>query len=423
MLSFDFWRSHFASAPDIVGRQIEVGSHRYTVVGVAAEAFAGIDLNTVDVWVPRNTLGSWDDWSPDRVENGMMVNLQILMRAPMSAGADAEGESVAAAALRHGQWVADSTATVTFESLRTEVNAGSQAAEARMSVRLAGVALLILLIACANVANLLLVRTMQRQREIATRIALGVSRARLMSQALTESAILAAIGGGRRAHLLRMADANLSRALLPQVQWKTVGLDPATFTYAALLVILTGLATGIVPALHAGRADLYRSLHGNPGGSASYRAGVRPVLLAAQVSLSVVLLAAAVLLVRSFRNVEAIDTGYDAGRLAYAEVHPDMSFSKHDIEAYRAIGAMPPDVAERIARVPGVEGTALAQRSPLQGFSFLPVFLPDRDSTPTLNRNPPLTHVVSPGFFAVGIAHAGWTSAPRCRWHGCGTGW
>jgi predicted permease len=371
------------------------------VVGVAGEDFTGIDLNAVDIWVPRNTLGSWDDWTPSRAESPRMVILQTLVRPPASPGSNARGENVATIALRQGGWTTDSTATATFESLRTAVNLGAEGTEARMSLRLAGVALLILLIACANVANLLLVRTMQRQREIATRIALGVNRARLMSQALTESGILAAIGGTAALICSVWLTPILSRALLPQVQWKAVGLGPDTFVYAALLVIVTGLATGIVPALHAGNADLYRSLHGNPGGPASYRVGVRPVLLAAQVSLSVVLLAAAALLVRSFRNVEAIDTGYDAERLAYAEVLPDMTFGKRDRDAYRTIGAMLPGVAERISRVPGVEGTALALRSPLHPAAFSLVFLPGRDSTPKLNGLPPLTHIVSPGFFSV----------------------
>lgn len=401
VISYGVWRSRFGLAPDIVGKQVEVGSHRYTVVGVAAEDFAGVDLNATDVWVPRNTLGSWDDWTPDRAETGMMVILQLLVRSPAVPGADAEGENIVATALRESGWVRDSTATATFESLRTAVNLGLQGTEARMSLRLAGVAFLILLIACANVANLLLVRTMQRHREIATRIALGVSRSRLMSQALTESILLAVIGGVAAFLSSAWLTPVLSAALLPQVQWKVVGVGPGTFVFAALLIVLTGLATGIVPALHAGRPDLYRSLHGNPGGPASYRMGVRPVLLAAQVALSVLLLASAALVVRSFRNVNAIDTGYETRRLAYAEVFPDMSFSKRDAEVYRSIGAILPEVAERIARVPGVEGTALAERSPLHGFFFEPVFLPGRDSTPRLNNNPPLTHVVSPGFFSV----------------------
>ncbi len=405
VISYAFWRSRFGLTPDVVGQPIEIASHRYTVVGVAEENFTGIDLNAVDIWVPRNTLGSWDDWTPTRAETPKMMILQMLVRPPASPGANTQGEGLATVALRQGGWRADSTAIATFESLRTVVNLGTQGTEARMSLRLAGVAFLILLIACANVANLLLVRTMQRHREIATRIALGVSRARLMSQALTESAILAAIGGVAALICSVWLTPILSHALLPQVQWKTVGLGPGTFVYAAVLVVLTGLATGIVPALHAGKSDLYRSLHGNPGGPSSYRAGIRPVLLAAQVSLSVVLLAAAVLLVRSMRNVEAIDTGYDTASLAYAEVHPDMSFSKRDAEAYRAVGAILPEVAERISHVPGVEGTALALRSPLQPSWFTPIFLPGRDSTPRLGRTPPLTNAVSGDFFRVSGMH------------------
>lgn len=401
VISYAFWRNNFALSPDAVGRQIEIGSHRYTVVGVASREFRGVDLSAVDVWVPRNTLGSWDDWTPDRVETGMMVNLQILVRSPPSAGAIAAGENAASLAFRRGGWTADSTAMATFESLRTAVNVGAQGAEANMSIRLAGVAWLILLITCANVANLLLVRTMQRQREIATRIALGVSRSRLMLQSMIESVILAVIGGVAALICAAWLTPVLSRALLPQAQWRPDGVHLTTIAFAALLIVVTGLATGVAPALQAGRLDLYRALHGNPGGPPSYRAGIRPVLLAVQVSLSVVLLAACALVVRSLQDVEAIDTGYEAERLAYAEVLPDMSFSKRDAAAYRAVGAMLPLAAQRIAGLPDVEGAALTDRIPLRGFSIMPVFLPDRDSIPKLNRNPPMAHVVSGDFFRV----------------------
>ena len=87
VISYDYWRNAFAMSPDIIGRQIGVGSHRYTVVGVASENFSGVDLNATNVWVPRNTLGSWDDWTPDRAETGMMVILQVLAVCAAGLGA------------------------------------------------------------------------------------------------------------------------------------------------------------------------------------------------------------------------------------------------------------------------------------------------------------------------------------------------
>ena len=116
---------------------------------------------------------------------------------------------------------------------------------------------------------------------------------------------------------------------------------------------------------------------------------------------------------RSLRNVEEIDTGYDTGRLAYAEVFPDMSFSKRDAAAYRTIGAILPQVAERISHVPGVTATALATRAPLRDIVILPIFLPGVDSTPTLGRSPPIAHIVSPGFFGV-MRHADAVTARSC---------
>jgi predicted permease len=401
VISTRYWRSHFGLSPQIIGKQIDVGSHQITVVGVAPEAFNGVDLDAVDVWLPRNTLGSWENWSPKSVESPMQVSLHALVRIPPTAGANTQGEVSATAVLRNIGMLRDSTATATFESLRTAVDLGAQGKEAQMSVRLADVALLILIIACANVANLLLVRTMQRNQEIATRVALGAGRSRLIAQALTESVLLAGVGGAAALVCAEWFAPLLSHALLPNVRWESGHLGVSAFLFASLLVVVTGVVTGIAPAIHASQSDLARALRGNPGGPASFRAGARSTMLAAQVAFAVVLLASAVLVVQSLRNVEAIDTGYEASRLSYAEVIPDMTFSSHDAEMYRTIGAMLPEIAQRIARVPGVEATALAESGPLQLHSMYPVFLPNLDSTPTLNRLPPLARIVSPEFFNV----------------------
>lgn len=405
IISYRLWQSRFGSTPDVVGRTIEVGAHLYTVIGVAPEPFSGVDLDAVDVWVPRNSLGSWDDWSPDRVETPRMTNLHVLVRGPSTRGARAKGESEATSWLRSSGMVPDSTATATFASLRTAVDVGFQGTEALMSVRLAEISLLILIIACANVANLLLVRTMQRNREIATRLALGASRNRVVAQILTESLLLAALGGAAALACAVWLSPVLSHAILPTVHWQSTGVSPGTFLLAMLLVVLTGALTGIVPAMHASRSDVQQSLRGDPGSGVSRRTGVRSAMLAMQVTLAFVLLAAATLLVRSALNVEAINTGYETGRLAYAEVLPGMTYSKHDAEASRSIGLRLPAVAVQLARVPGVESVALSLRAPLHGFAVYPVFLPGRDSMPTLNRNPPLTQVVSPEFFGVTGLH------------------
>jgi predicted permease len=401
VISWRLWHDRFALAPDIVGQTVTVGSHRYAIIGVAPEEFRGIDLDPVDVWVPRNTLGSWQDWSPTRVETPMMVNLHILVRVPPSPGAAARAEASATASLRGYVTAMDTTAQARLAPLRNAVDAGFQGAEARMSTRLTGVALLILLIACANVANLLLVRTMQRRREIATRIALGVSRGRLVAQLFTESLVLATIAGATVVASSGWLGLVLRRALLPNVHWETQALELRTCAFTALAVVLTGVAAGLIPALHASRTDLSRALRGDSGGGASHRARARSVLLVTQVSLSVVLLAAAALFVRSLRNVESVDTGYEADRVAYADVLPDMTFSPQDRETYREIGAVLPEAASRIARIPGVERTALSFMGPLQGFAYYPVFLPARDSAPTLNRMGPFTQFVSPDFFNV----------------------
>jgi predicted permease len=275
---------------------------------------------------------------------------------------------------------------------------GADAAAANVSGRLAIAALVILLVACTNVANLLLARALERRREIGTRLALGASRSRLVSQLLLEAFALAVAGGVAAALCATWLAQALGRTLLPSVRWDAPVLGLRLIGFIVFTVCLASMAAGIIPALQASRLDLTRTLGGGTG--SSDRSRWRAALLLAQVSLSTVLLVVGGLFVRTLKNVESINLGFEAEGLLAADVVPNMSFSKKDMETYRQIGTALPEAAARIAHIPGVEHVATADRGLMAGFDIYPLFLPGRDSVPRVGAMPPLTHVVSPGYFA-----------------------
>jgi predicted permease len=397
VISWRMWKSDYASANDVLERTLLVGGRPYRIIGVAPEAFHGVDLEQVDVWVPRSTMISWEDWSPAGVESSRMTDLQIVSRLPsgvMPSAAEALGTQV----VRDQGIRADSAAQLHLRPLERAAIVGTDAAGADVSGRLAIAALVILLVACTNVANLLIARAVERRREIGTRLALGASRARLISQLFMEAFALAAAGGIAAAICATWLAQALGRTLLPSVRWDVPVLGFRLIAFIAFTVVIASMAAGIVPALQASQPDLTHALGGGAG--PRDRSRWRAALLLAQVSLSTILLVVGGLFVRTLGNVEAIDLGFSADGLVAADVVPNMSFSHKDMETFRQIGAVLPAAAARIAKLPGVERVALADRGLMAGFDAYRIFVPGRDSIPRSNSMPPLTHIVSPEYFA-----------------------
>ncbi|MDQ6830978.1 MAG: ADOP family duplicated permease [Gemmatimonadota bacterium] len=409
VISDALWRARFGADPSVLGRTIDLAHQSYTVIGIAPANFTGVDLDATEAWLPLATfvapmLGEkhwWQSWrrSPQvriigRVANGTM---------------DGWLSSVATAALRAGERDnvdrgADTTATVLvgpiLESLGPSIDPVTEVA---ISKRLIGVVVVVLVIACANVATLLLIRAMRRRRDIATRLALGISRARLVRQFVLESLIISFVAGVVATVVGWWGGELLRRLVMPETHWGVDARDARVVVFSAIAAIVAGLGAGILPALQSSRPDLTAALGSSAREGAFQRSRLRTTLIAAQIALSVLLLVGAGLFARSLYKVRAIDLGYDAEHLVYATVsfldstgrYVDDFSATHRTELAAGLG----DAAAQLARVPGVEGTALASSAPLRGYAMMRLFL-DGTPVPRLGNRDPAVLGVSPEFFA-----------------------
>ena len=388
-------RDRFGDVRAAIGKSLDLGSKRYVIVGVAPPEFRGTELDASDVWVPMNTRGSWvthdSAWLGDQ-HNGM---IRAFVRLPEVTAAPAV-IAAATSAMRHAVIGDTAHIGVAVGSINEMLAPGMSVNEAAIASRLAVVAFTILIIACANVANLLLARSLARRREIGVRLALGVSRTRLVMQLLTESVVLATIGAIAALVTAVWTSTALRHALLPNVQWGAPAIGWRTTIFAVTAAIVAGFATGLVPALHASRPDLSRMLSGGVRDGTAHRSAVRGSLLAVQIALSFVLLAGAGLFVRSLREVEAVDIGYDSDRLILAEVYAraDTGHAAQDAELLLR------SAAARIAQMPDVQKISFTMYTPMSGFSMMTAHLSTGDTLPKLGGWGPVVSFVSPEYFA-----------------------
>lgn len=391
----------FASVPDVLGRTLDLDGRQYTVIGVTAEGFTGLDLNYTDVFLPLGTFPAqgqlglpWYEWIGNY--------LHAVARLPEGAG-DEQVAAIATAGyhrqvLPQGQ-KPDSTTAVVPGSIIAARGIGARAGPAHadqavsLSWRMGGVSLIVLLIAGANVAGLLLVRATRRRHEIAVRRALGISRARLTSQFLTEGLVLTALAAAAAVPVAAWGGTVLRRLLLPDIQWARATLDMRAVLFALGSAAVVGFLAALTPALQSWGGDVGTGLKVTSREGGGRGAALRAGLLAGQAALAVILLMGAGLFVRSLHNVSALRLGFDMDELAWVSLRsaPDAGTPER-LE----------DVASRLAGLGGVSGAALARVPPMLGASMMRVFLPGRDSLPAFDPTAgPAYNSVSPGFFDV----------------------
>ena len=406
VVSHEYWTRALGGTPDALGRELRLGGTMFTVVGVAPRGFTGAELAAVDVWLPLLTGGmggrEGDEWVDNRgwfwlravVRLGDGVNVAAAEEEATRLHRSGRQEDIA----RGGY---DAGARVRLDPLVT-ARGPEASAESKVALWLGGVSLLLLVIVCANVANLLLARGMRRQREDAVKLALGVSRSRLVAHTMLETVLLGLAGSALALGIAYWGGAVVQRVLLPGIFFP----DPLGFRLAAFtvgLAVFAGVLAGLAPALRATRLDLARDLAEGARGSAR-RSRLRDLLTVAQAALSVVLLVGAGLFVRSLEQVRSLDLGLDVDRIALAtlEFEDDLasgltSYGRQATEA-QEFNALYARALERVRRVPGVE-LAAGTASPF-GWSFATgLSVPGWDSLPDLPGGGPYFHVVTPGYF------------------------
>jgi putative ABC transport system permease protein len=396
ILSHAYWKKRFNGSNDAIGQVLRLGRGSYTVIGIAPQGFTGINLQRVDVFLPlaaaaHETIGG--DWQTSR---GFYWVRGIARLAPGATVAAAESETTtlhrAGRAESRGY---DRNATVIVAPV-LEGRGPKAAKEVKVSVWLAGVSLILLIIACANVMNLILARLTHRDRELAVRVALGAGRARLVGQLVTETVVLALIAATTGLLLAQWGGTVLQRTLIPEVTWASPLTDWRVVTFTLLVTLMAGLVSGIIPAWKSSRPDLATSLKVGRGGPGTHRSQLRSTLLVFQASLSVILLIGAGLFVKSIGLIRSMDTGMDLHLLVVASVD------------LKAAGYTPADAAnvqrdvmEQITLLPGVAGVTASHSVPFwsswsEDFKALGV-----DSMPTLPGGGPYINAVAPQYFEV----------------------
>jgi predicted permease len=274
--------------------------------------------------------------------------------------------------------------------------------ELRITTRLAGVAAIVLLIAWANVINLLLARAVDRRKEIAVRLALGVSRARLIRTLMLEAGLLA-LAATAVALLAGWGGGLALRALLtPGVEWAFPALDWRIALFTGLVALTSGFVAGLLPAVQASRPVLTSALKSGARDGVRQRSRLRTGLVAIQAALSVTLLVGAALFVQSLRNVRALDIGFDPDRLVFASV----GFLEGEAPPAPVLAAALRDAASRLASRPGVEAVARAGMEPMRGFGVKQFFADEFElvSFSSSDIGTPFMAPVTPSYFeAVGL--------------------
>jgi putative ABC transport system permease protein len=390
ILSHRVWESRFGADPHIIGRRIRLNGAPYTVIGVMPPGV--FDREWQDLWTPLafeprdmtrdyHWMISWARLKPN-------VNLEQA-RAQMRA---------IAARIEHDYPQSNKGWSATVD--RYEERVVGDALRRSLLVLLATVGT-VLLIGCANLANLLLVRGAGRQQEVAIRSALGAGRARLIRQFLTESILLAGLGGSAGIAMGWALMVGL-KAWIPPFFLPAeadVRLDWHVFLFTAAIVMVTGILFGIAPAVHAARSELVASLkEGGRGATAGVgRRRVRNALVVAEIALAFILLSGAALLIRSFYQLQQVDPGFDTTNVITmwlpmtSEQYPDGPRILSYLE----------QVMDKLRAVPGVQEVATTSGLPLEGWSEgMPFLIEGQPFLDLANRPPANFKRVSPSYLA-----------------------
>jgi putative ABC transport system permease protein len=383
IVSHGFWQGRLGGDANVIGKTLKLTGEAYTVIGVLPPGFEY--FAAPDVYTPLNLFVAPDSAFADRWSSASGFSAVARLKPGVTLQqANSEMDALGRQLAREYPKVNEGKSAMA-ERLQDVMSEG-----VRQSLWvLLGAVGFILLIACINVANLLLVRAAERQKELAVRLALGAGRGRIIRQLLSESLLLSALGAACGLLLGRWMLAGLLTLAPPEIPGLSrVGLDNAALLFTLGLAALTCLLFGLAPALQASRTDIQTTL--KDGGrltAGAARPGARKALLIAEVSLSFVLLAGAGLLVRSMYNLLRVDPGFNADNLLTMRI--SLSGGKYNDQRARVFYD---ECLARVRAVPGAQSAALAHSLPIQGTNWSGVFVaadkpaPSRADMPETDR-------------------------------------
>lgn len=404
ILSHGLWQRRFGGDPRVLGRAMTVDGNRFEIVGVMPSGFGfPVQNNPVEFWLTVARLGETTDDDPQTAQRGNHFLLSVARLRPGVSLAQAQANLDALTATLRQQYPdSDNHLGVHLVPLRR-----SLAGEVRPALLvLLGAAGCVLLIACVNVANLLLARATARGREIAIRAALGAGRARIVRQLLTESLLLALLGGAGGV-LLALWGTDGLVALLPDnfPRLREIGVDLRVLLFTGVVSVLTGVLFGLAPAWRisrpdgadaALRADGAAGARGTTEGGRSRR--LREVLVVAEMALALALLTGAGLLVQSFLRLQRVAPGFDPHGVLTAEVSlaqaDDKEQTTRNVAFYR-------DVLDRVSALPGVRAVSAVVPLPMGGRHWATgVIIAGRPRVGLADLPASHFRAVAPGYFA-----------------------
>ncbi len=393
ILSHGVWQRRFGADPGIIGRPLTLNGESYTVIGVMPRT---VDLPSLDNW--QDQLWVPIAFTSEEAAGRGNHFLEVIARTkPGVSRQQAQAEMTTIAKRLEQQYPEDNTRIgITVKPLHEQIVGKIKPA----LLVLLGAVGFVLLIACANVANLLLARAAVRQKEIALRLAVGASRSRLTRQFLTESVLLAGLGGASGL-LLSLVGLHVLKTFLPPSisQAQSISIDGKVLIFTALISLVTGLIFGLAPATQASNFNLNDTLKegGRESGSGSRGNRIRNFLVVSEVAVSFLLLIGAGLLINSFLHLRNLDPGYRADHLLTMKVA--LSETKYPDKERRS-----PFYSEMIRRVralPGVQSVAVAANLPLTyNGDSMPIGVEGRVDPPPDQRPDVILRVVSPGYFS-----------------------
>jgi predicted permease len=393
VISYGLWQRRYGGDPKIVGKTISIGEESYVVVGVIDRSFFTDPQS--DLWLPFQI-------DPNSTNQGHYFVAAARLKPGVTLGQANAQLKLAANEFRRKY---SNAAMDADESFAVEPLRDALIGDVRSSLWVLIIAVgLVLLIACANVANLLLVRATGRKREIAIRASLGAGRGRIIRQLLTESILLSMVGGvfgvilgmvGVRT-LLALSPGNIPRI---GENGAAVGVDWRVLVFALSVSMLTGILFGLIPAFAISHKDVVSTLKENSGRSGtSFRQNkTRSILVITEVALALILLIGAGLLVRTFIAIRGVDPGFDASRVLTLR----MSLSGKRFEKTTGVAQLSRDGVERLDALPGVENSAATCCVPLEGGFGLPFTIVGRSASDSNSHGDGGWLSLSPDYFRV----------------------